>query len=230
MTSPTSSRVAAKRLTLSVSFSGPGGSLALRSSGSVDAEWTESIDWEKKATASELATIKLGELLARRRLDLADLTHILVNHGPGSFTGIRVGLNLARTLAYALDLPIAAVDTLSVLAQKYLRAGETGVVALKAVQSYYYAAGFARGTGELVTTLAPTSLDRAQLDQVPATKVLIEDESPDFDPRVAATDVLDHQRDLPDVIRFFSWARVNPLYIRGSEAEEKLKKGLLKPL
>ena len=225
MTSPTCSPAAKSRLILAVSFSGPGGSLALRTP-----DRTETVDWEKKATASELATVKLQELLDRTGASLTDLTHILVNVGPGSFTGIRVGLNLARTLAYALDLPIAAVDALSILARKSLAPGDSGVVALKAVQTHFYAAGFRREANALTVTFAPTSLERAELDQTSATKVWIEGETPTFDPRVSALDLLDFAADLPESIQFFSWIEMKPLYVRGSEAEEKLKKGLLKPL
>ncbi len=54
-----------------------------------------------------------------------DLTAIAVGVGPGPYTGLRVGLVTARTLAFALDIPVYGVCTLDVLA---LEAVDTGAV------------------------------------------------------------------------------------------------------
>ena len=56
------------------------------------------------------------ELLAGAGLDPRDLHGLVVGTGPGSFTGVRIGLAAARGLALALDLPAAGVSTLDALA------------------------------------------------------------------------------------------------------------------
>jgi tRNA threonylcarbamoyladenosine biosynthesis protein TsaB len=61
---------------------------------------------------------KLKELLAEHGRSLAEIAAIVVVHGPGSFTGVRIGVSSAKGLAEALAIPIVAVSRLAVLAHK----------------------------------------------------------------------------------------------------------------
>ena len=63
------------------------------------------------------------ELLRAGGVERSELTGIVVGTGPGSFTGMRLGLAAARGLALALELPVAGVSTLDALA-----AGAPGAV------------------------------------------------------------------------------------------------------
>ncbi len=58
----------------------------------------------------------LGELLDDAGVRVADLELIAVSLGPGSFTGVKVGLASAKALAYALGCPLKGVPTLDILA------------------------------------------------------------------------------------------------------------------
>ena len=60
---------------------------------------------------------------------LSSLDRIAVTVGPGSFTGIRVGLALARAMGLALEIPVVGVSTLVAFAAPLLTAPRTGVIA-----------------------------------------------------------------------------------------------------
>jgi len=58
----------------------------------------------------------VAALLSQTGRRLSDLTAVAVSLGPGNFTGLRIGLATAKTLAWSLQLPLAPVPTMEVLA------------------------------------------------------------------------------------------------------------------
>jgi tRNA threonylcarbamoyladenosine biosynthesis protein TsaB len=67
-------------------------------------------------TASERLVPAIRDLAAQTSLSLQSLQAIAVVHGPGSFTGVRVGLAAAKGLSHALEVPLIAISRLAVLA------------------------------------------------------------------------------------------------------------------
>jgi tRNA threonylcarbamoyladenosine biosynthesis protein TsaB len=75
--------------------------------------------------AAQRALLLVDEVLARAGCTPQDLARIVAGCGPGSFTGLRIGIATARGLALGLGVPCAGVSTLAALA-----AGAPGAVAL----------------------------------------------------------------------------------------------------
>lgn len=55
----------------------------------------------------------IDNILKENNLNVKDIKDIVAVNGPGSFTGLRIGLSAAKTLAYSLNIPIYLVSTLS---------------------------------------------------------------------------------------------------------------------
>ncbi|KIO75478.1 peptidase M22 [Pedobacter lusitanus] len=67
-------------------------------------------------------TLFISEVMEKAGLAYADLDAIAVSKGPGSYTGLRIGVSTAKGLCYALDKPLIGVDTLKMMAQGFLQA------------------------------------------------------------------------------------------------------------
>lgn len=62
----------------------------------------------------------IKDVLHKAEFTLYDLDAIAVSKGPGSYTGLRIGVSTAKGLCFALDIPLIAVETLNLLALPYL--------------------------------------------------------------------------------------------------------------
>lgn len=67
-------------------------------------------------------TLFIDEVMMQSGIKYADLDAVAVSKGPGSYTGLRIGVSTAKGLCYALDKPLIAVDTLKIMANGFLTA------------------------------------------------------------------------------------------------------------
>ena len=67
---------------------------------------------------AERLHVFIEEIIKEAGISLKDLSAIAVSQGPGSYTGLRIGVSAAKGLCYALDIPLIAVDTLKALASQ----------------------------------------------------------------------------------------------------------------
>ena len=87
-------------------------SLALHDGRNLLAEMT----WHTENNHTTELAPAIRDLLARCQITIADLTALGVSIGPGSFTGLRIGVALAKGIASARELPLVGVSTLDTLA------------------------------------------------------------------------------------------------------------------
>ena len=67
-----------------------------------------------------LLTVFIKEVLKEAGKSPSDLDAISVSKGPGSYTGLRIGVSTAKGMAYALNIPVIALPTLRIMAHGYL--------------------------------------------------------------------------------------------------------------
>ncbi len=73
---------------------------------------------EEGYSHAEKLHVFIAEILQELQLNFKDLAAIAVSQGPGSYTGLRIGVSAAKGLCFALGIPMIAVDTLKILASK----------------------------------------------------------------------------------------------------------------
>lgn len=127
-----------------------------------------------KNAHGRLLTIAVARLLADAGWQSRDLDAIAVSIGPGSFTGLRIGLALAKGLALAHDLPIIAVPTLEALASQAPAASGLIAPLLRARADEYYLAVIRRSEGGDEKTMPERVIRWHELqEQVPHDAMLI---------------------------------------------------------
>jgi tRNA threonylcarbamoyl adenosine modification protein YeaZ len=71
---------------------------------------------ETKNKHSEVTMPTIDKVLKDSNVDVSELNNIIVVNGPGSFTGERIAVTIAKTIAYALSIPIRTIDALTIMA------------------------------------------------------------------------------------------------------------------
>ncbi len=84
-----------------------------------------------------LAEVIVGEIdktLREVKLNLSQLSGLAISIGPGSYTGLRVGLSVAKSLAWSNKLPLMAVPTFEIIAYQYSEKESTVAVIIQSRQ------------------------------------------------------------------------------------------------
>jgi tRNA threonylcarbamoyladenosine biosynthesis protein TsaB len=123
---------------LAIETATPHGSVALVSGDVVLAEAA----LPRGRQASETILSAVDELLRKKGSGPHDVGHVAVSSGPGSFTGLRVGMASAKGFCFGWRIPIVPVPTLHALASRFRPAGRTVCPVLDARKKEVYAALF----------------------------------------------------------------------------------------
>ena len=162
---------------LAIDTAGPRLQLALRHDGAID-----TLVEDMPTGQAERIFPALGELLKQNRLTYADLARGAVTTGPGSFTGVRIGLSAARGLGLALGIPALGIPSLLAISLSG-PAGAPVAVLIDARRDEAYFQRFS-GPGHSADRPALLPVEQAR-SRVPPDVTLIETPVPDI-ARVAA--------------------------------------------
>ncbi|WP_033079520.1 tRNA (adenosine(37)-N6)-threonylcarbamoyltransferase complex dimerization subunit type 1 TsaB [Thalassotalea sp. ND16A] len=109
----------------------------------------------------------VDEVLNEANITLAQLDGLIFGQGPGSFTGVRIGIGVAQGLAYSANLPVVGVSTLQTMAQQaFINKGQTQVIsAIDARMAETYCGLFAIDANQIMqpvikeAVIAPASVN-----------------------------------------------------------------------
>jgi tRNA threonylcarbamoyladenosine biosynthesis protein TsaB len=157
-------------LILAVDTTTPGGSVALLEDETLLGE----ANVESPATHSARLFRSIDFLLGALAKDIKDVEAFAVAAGPGSFTGIRIGVGAVKSLAFASGKPVAPVSTLLALASKLATEGAPLVCPLlDAKKEEIYAGLFEAGEGGLIEIIPQGAYDpEAFFARLPARGVI----------------------------------------------------------
>lgn len=189
---------------------------------------------------SENLLCEIENILKRAKLEIKDLNFLVCTRGPGSFTGLRVGMATLKGFASALDIPLVSVGTLEAMertigitegkiltvidAKKkrfYLRLSENGNPLMDEIDGNIADIKKYFAENDKVTVTGPDAEKFAKIlkDEIPSLNVIVDDLAPrNISKAMIALALVKYEKDGADDIG------QGPVYIRRSDAEEALIK------
>ena len=103
---------------------------------------------------AEKLHVFINDVLNTANVKRSEIEAVAVSKGPGSYTGLRIGVSAAKGLAFALDIPLISIPTLSVLAHQVAIESDVIVAMLDARRMEVYSAIFDNNCNALRETQA----------------------------------------------------------------------------
>lgn len=180
----------------------------------------DSIQEEYGQSLSEVALPKIVSMFNNNKLEARDIDKIIVVNGPGSFTGIRLGITIAKVYAWSLNIPITTISSLEAMAIS----SENQVVhipMINARRGYVYAAIYDENQQEL---LKPQHIKQVDLEKeyqkYPNREIITNDEFDNLEK------VISYVPNMLKIVQRFKDKEsinphaINPDYLKLTEAEE----------
>ena len=182
-----------------------------------------SVSEEYGQSLSEIALPKIVEMFEKNNLSPRDVDKIIVVNGPGSFTGVRIGITIAKVYAWSINLPITTITSLEAMAISSKK-DCIHIPMLNARRGYVYTAIFDK---DMSIIHKPQHIKWEEIEKeikkLDNYEYISNDEFENLD--------LDLQAYTPDYIKIVDTFKdkeainphaVNPEYLKLTEAEEKL--------
>ncbi len=207
---------------------------------------------EKQKSHSEVVNEYVDSCLKQAQLELNDIDIFAAGIGPGSFTGIRVGTNAVKALAYSFQKPVVAVDSLAILAEQAQKYQQNLPILciINAHKNMVYTSLFSNKNNDLICELGPTAIPVKELKDHISHDVFVVGDGwetyheyfpQELKDKMTFDSQFTHHYPLAETLAWIAqrearlnktldWNSFTPLYIRASEAEETRKGILITPL
>ena len=168
---------------------------------------------------SEVALPRIASMFDKNNLSPKDIDKIIVVNGPGSFTGIRIGITIAKIYAWSLNIPITTIYSLEAMAISS-KNNTYHVPILNARRGYVYTAIYDENYKEVLKPCHILLTDlQEKLKDIKEYEYISNDEFNELD-------VNSYSPDMVKVVNYFKDKEninphaVNPEYLKLTEAEE----------
>lgn len=188
----------------------------------IDGKLITEIKEEFGKDLSSVTLSKISEMLTINNLQPNDIDKIIVVNGPGSFTGIRVGITIAKTYAYSLKKEIITISSLEAMSLSCDLDIEFRIPIIDARRGYVYGAIF---NEQNETILKP------QYIKLDVLKCAVDNLTSDYtyisNQKFIDIDTITYNPNIEKIVNTYQNKEivnphsVNPIYLKLTEAEEK---------
>ena len=187
----------------------------------IDDKLVSSIKKKYEKDLSKEALPKIIELFDESNITPKDLDKIIVVNGPGSFTGIRIGITIAKTIAWALNINITTISGLTAMAIS-CNTNTYKMPLIDARRGYVYGGIYDKDNNKVIEDshiylqdLLDKSKDLDEVTVITNNDLDINIKKESYDPDILK--IVKHFEDSNGINPHL----VNPIYLKKTEAEEK---------